>query len=448
MLDDPPEALGRADEREPLVALGELHRTPGARGVGIAAEQVHEALLCEPQREIPIGGAGDELGGPLDQAAAVTQRKEAFLETLAGVALWVGDDRAQPPFGKTPHELLQTYPERARRGLQQKPSASPAERDEAQLLVAEAVGLGLGELTAGHDAHLHHALGQLPLQHIYARGDLIDRDAVVVVDVGSSANDVDAIPERLLGHCDAVLQIERPIVEAGQDVAVEIDHIETVRRAEPSGAWDAAAGDGAAAVPERVPGSPARSRSSLEPLQPTGHHRASTGQASRAWRAAIWALNRALPGENPTGTVYGTITVGALLAAESDLHDTYPETVGSVVVALLIYWLAHSYAELLGHRLATRERLTVGALGHALGRDWAIVRGAGGPLLALLIAWAAGATQEAAITVALWICAGSLVVFELLAGMRARARPAELALELCVGVAMGVGVIALRLILH
>lgn len=172
------------------------------------------------------------------------------------------------------------------------------------------------------------------------------------------------------------------------------------------------------------------------------------GPVARVRRAAVRALDRLLPGENPTGTVYGTITVGALLAAESGLHDTYPETVGSVAVALAIYWLAHSYAELLGYRLAAHRRLTVRELGRALGRDWAIVRGAGAPLLALLAAWAAGASQETAVTVALWTCAASLVAFELLAGLRTRARPAELALELCVGATMGVGVIALRVILH
>ncbi len=169
---------------------------------------------------------------------------------------------------------------------------------------------------------------------------------------------------------------------------------------------------------------------------------------ARALRAGKRALEWALPGENPAGAVYGTITLGALLAAEDGLHDTYAETVGSVVVTLLLYWLAHSYAELLGQRLATGERLSARALGQALGRDWAIVRGTAAPLLALLVAWAVGAGQQTAVTVALWTCAGCLVAFELLAGLRARARPGELALEVCVGAAMGLGVIALRAILH
>jgi len=176
--------------------------------------------------------------------------------------------------------------------------------------------------------------------------------------------------------------------------------------------------------------------------------RPATTGVPRAGRAIVRALDRLLPGENPVGAVYGTITTGALLAAESSLRDTYPETVGAVAVALLVYWLAHSYAELLGHRIAARERLTVAALARALWRDWAIVRGAGAPLVALLVAWAAGASQETGVTVALWTCVASLFAFELIAGLRARARAAELALELCIGAAMGFGVILLRVILH
>jgi hypothetical protein len=198
----------------------------------------------------------------------------------------------------------------------------------------------------------------------------------------------------------------------------------------------------------------ARSSVIMGPVQPThqDHAGAGAGQArtlgSRIRSATVRALDWALPGENPAGAVYGTITVGALLAAESGLHDTYPETVGSVVVALVIYWLAHSYANLLGGRLAARRHLTARGLALALVRDWALLRGAGVPLLALLAAWAVGASQGAAVTAALWTCAVSLVAFELLAGLRTRARPAELALELCVGATMGLGVITLRVITH
>jgi hypothetical protein len=156
----------------------------------------------------------------------------------------------------------------------------------------------------------------------------------------------------------------------------------------------------------------------------------------------------ALPGENPAGVIYGLVMIGAVLAAESGLHDTYIETVGSAVLTVCVYWLAHAYADLLGRRLAEREHLTTQTLLRALAHDWAIVRGTALPLLALVSAWAADAPQSTAILVAVWTCAGSLVAFELVAGLRAKSTPAELVLEVCVGTIMGLSIVALRAILH
>jgi hypothetical protein len=113
-----------------------------------------------------------------------------------------------------------------------------------------------------------------------------------------------------------------------------------------------------------------------------------------------------------------------------------------------IYWLAHAYSDVLGQRLATSRRLTVGMLWRALKYEWAIVEGAAIPLLALVLAWAAGATQETAITVALWSAVASVIVFELVAGIRSNARPGELALDVSVGMAMGLAIIALKVVLH
>jgi hypothetical protein len=146
--------------------------------------------------------------------------------------------------------------------------------------------------------------------------------------------------------------------------------------------------------------------------------------------------------------VYGVIVIGALLAAESGRHETYPDTVASAIIAASLYWLAHAYASALGRRLITHERLTARTLSRALIRDWAIVRGAAIPLLALVVAWAAGAAQETAVTAALWCAVTSVIAFELLAGLRSRATPSELALEVGVGVAIGLAILALKVLLH
>ncbi len=146
--------------------------------------------------------------------------------------------------------------------------------------------------------------------------------------------------------------------------------------------------------------------------------------------------------------IYGIVAIAALLAAESGFHETYLDTVASAAIAAALYWLAHAYAELLGRRLALRERLTVGALGRALADEAAILRGAMVPLAVLAVGWIVGVEQQTAVTAALWSAIASLLVFELVAGLRAHASARELVLEVCVGAAMGVAIIALKIVLH
>jgi hypothetical protein len=164
-------------------------------------------------------------------------------------------------------------------------------------------------------------------------------------------------------------------------------------------------------------------------------------------RAIERLVERIVP-ENPGGVVYGVIVVGALLAAEDGLHDSYLDTIASALIAAALYWLAHAYAELLSQRLTRRERLTAGALARALADDRAIVRGAALPLAAIVLAWLAGASQHAAVTAALWTAVACMLAFELLAGVRARASARELAFDACVGAALGVAILALKIVLH
>jgi hypothetical protein len=161
-------------------------------------------------------------------------------------------------------------------------------------------------------------------------------------------------------------------------------------------------------------------------------------------RVAEWLV----AAENPGGVVYGVIVIGALLAAESGQHESYVDTVASAVIALGLYWLAHAYASLLGRRLSTRERLTASTLARAVAYDWPIVKGAAIPVLTLLVAWASGAALETAVNVALGCAVASVIAFEVAAGIRSHATRSELALELGVGVTIGLAIVALKVVLH
>jgi hypothetical protein len=165
---------------------------------------------------------------------------------------------------------------------------------------------------------------------------------------------------------------------------------------------------------------------------------------SVAERLAAWIV----PERNPAGAVYGLIMLGALLAAESGLRDTYPETIGSATLAVVLYWFAHSYSDVLGLRLDEHGSFSWAELWQTFSHDWAIAKGSSVPLLILLAAWAIGASQITGLTAAVWSIVASLIAFELAAGIRSKARPLEMALEVFVGASMGIGILALRALLH
>jgi hypothetical protein len=187
----------------------------------------------------------------------------------------------------------------------------------------------------------------------------------------------------------------------------------------------------------------ARAGDQAEPQIQPPHARACK-RAKPIYRLTGWIV----PERNPAGVVYGLITVGALLAAESGLRDTYLETVGSTAIAVTLYWFAHSYADVLGLRLSEQRRVEWQELWHTFVQDWSIARGAGVPLLALLVAWALGASQATAVAAGVWTVVGSLIAFEVAAGVRSRAKPVELVLEVLVGATLGLGILALRVVLH
>jgi TM2 domain-containing membrane protein YozV len=162
----------------------------------------------------------------------------------------------------------------------------------------------------------------------------------------------------------------------------------------------------------------------------------------------VRAAERLVPAENPARVIYGVIAIAALLAAESGLHETYLDTIASAAIAAALFWFAHAYAELLARRLELEEQLSVGAIWRALAHESAILRGAMVPLAALVVGWIVGAQQQTAVTAALWTAVASLILFELVAGLRVHAGARELVLEGCAGAAMGVAIIALKIVLH
>jgi hypothetical protein len=149
-----------------------------------------------------------------------------------------------------------------------------------------------------------------------------------------------------------------------------------------------------------------------------------------------------------SAAIYGTMTVGALLAAESAGSETYFETVIAVLITLVIYWFAHSYAEFAAERLKEREPLRFAPLGRIMFHQLPILFGAAIPLVTVLVLWAASASLSTAVTAAVWTSAVTVVLIETIAAVRAKRTGRELALQAMFGGLLGLLIIVLRLVLH
>jgi hypothetical protein len=84
--------------------------------------------------------------------------------------------------------------------------------------------------------------------------------------------------------------------------------------------------------------------------------------------------------------IYGSILSTALIAAYSeDSGGDAGQVAIAVMVAALVFWLAHAYADVLGRGLGRRDT-SLGHVGNELAREWPMVTGALLPVLPLLLA--------------------------------------------------------------
>jgi hypothetical protein len=119
--------------------------------------------------------------------------------------------------------------------------------------------------------------------------------------------------------------------------------------------------------------------------------------------------------------IYGTIITAAILAAIGDHVHTLPLTV-SILVTLVVYWLAEEYAELLGEQLEGGHLPTWADVRTALAATWPMVTASYIPLLALILAHLLGASPSAAANAGLVVAVVLLMIYAWSAGRAAQLR--------------------------
>ena len=146
-------------------------------------------------------------------------------------------------------------------------------------------------------------------------------------------------------------------------------------------------------------------------------------------------------------TVHGTIVGASVLAVSGGVDDALTPVEASVYVlaTVLVFWVAHAWGHLLGFRAA-------GVEGHGvlncLRDQLPIVEAVIAPIAALLIAGAAGASDDDAINLAIWVCVGQLGLLGVGVGRREGQPPHRIALTAAGCAALGVVMVALKAIVH
>lgn len=146
------------------------------------------------------------------------------------------------------------------------------------------------------------------------------------------------------------------------------------------------------------------------------------------------------------GTVHGTVVAAGVLAVSAAGDELDALDAGVYALAtVIVFWLAHGWAHALGFRAAGRpDHGLLDGLRHQLPVLESVVP----PLVALALARILGASDEDAISVAIWVCVGELALFGAGVARREGAPPHRIATTAAGCAALGLAIVALKAAVH
>jgi hypothetical protein len=148
-------------------------------------------------------------------------------------------------------------------------------------------------------------------------------------------------------------------------------------------------------------------------------------------------------GRRRAAGIYGAIITAAILDTAGG-HVSTTVLVISVVVTLLVYWIAEEYAEVLGEHTAGGRLPSWASIRGSLVSTWPMVSASYAPLLAVVLATVAGASALTAANVGLVVAIVLLTVHGWLAGRAAQLRGRKLVLVSSVAAGLGLVMILLK----
>jgi hypothetical protein len=148
-------------------------------------------------------------------------------------------------------------------------------------------------------------------------------------------------------------------------------------------------------------------------------------------------------GQRRAAGIYGAIVTAAILDTAGG-HVSTAALVVSVVVTLLVYWIAEEYAEVVGEQVEGGRLPSRASVRRALTSTWPMVSASYAPLLALVLARLAGASDLTAANVGLVAAVVLLTVHGWLAARAAQLHGWPLFLATSIAAALGIVMILLK----
>jgi hypothetical protein len=145
--------------------------------------------------------------------------------------------------------------------------------------------------------------------------------------------------------------------------------------------------------------------------------------------------------------IYGLIVASSVLAASAGNEDIAHVSL-SVLVTLVVYWLAETYARIMAAQHVRGQQLGWARAGHDLRAGWPMVSASFTPLVAVVIAAALGVNVSTAKTIGLAWATILLFSSGWVSGRRRGMTGARLLLGAVIAASFGVALIALKTSLH
>jgi hypothetical protein len=159
-----------------------------------------------------------------------------------------------------------------------------------------------------------------------------------------------------------------------------------------------------------------------------------------------WSRRLSILAANPRGAVYGTIVATAVIAATAR-HEPPAVILVATVATLLVFWLAHVYADVLDHGLR-RAGFDLKAVPAIMARELSMLAAPALSILFVLLGGLGLLDERLAVRLALWSGVAQLVGWGIEVGRRrGQSWPAALLAGMINGV-FGVGIILLEVLLH